>query len=272
MLAQPKWLSRNAWQVVLLFVLWHKIITAEKLFWNNSFCKTTNFTRNSLKRPFFPEDPERTKSPENSKKQFSGQYFRNSFVSEANEEALEGDILKGEPHSYLCSESSQKSLMVDALFVAAWVRPGSFANSLALKTRRANESLRSQCALPTFFRFGKANLANRGRTPTQTCLQITGRQKGGFVKGWFWRMYPPSGFRSGGTCKRTRSGFRSREHPNVSLFRFSFRGNIRQNHPFGSHALGPPEQMLGTMRSQQCRHPLSPRPRLFGLEPNMFRR
>ena len=29
------------------------------------------------------------------------------------------------------------------------------------------------------------------------------RQKGGFLKGWFWRMYPRSGFRSGGTCERT---------------------------------------------------------------------
>ena len=29
------------------------------------------------------------------------------------------------------------------------------------------------------------------------------RQKGGFVKGWFWRMCPRSGFRSEGTCERT---------------------------------------------------------------------
>ena len=33
--------------------------------------------------------------------------------------------------------------------------------------------------------------------------KITGRQKGGFIKGWFWRMCPRSGFRSGGTCERT---------------------------------------------------------------------
>ena len=32
---------------------------------------------------------------------------------------------------------------------------------------------------------------------------FTGRYKGGFVKGWFWRMYPRSGFRSGGTFERT---------------------------------------------------------------------
>ena len=38
--------------------------------------------------------------------------------------------------------------------------------------------------------------------PTET-TQVTGRQKGGFVKGWFWRMYPRSGFRSGGTSERT---------------------------------------------------------------------
>ena len=52
------------------------------------------------------------------------------------------------------------------------------------------------------------------------CLYLTmrsfhyGRQKGGFVKGWFWRTYPRSGFRSG-------------DHANVPSFRFSFRGNIR---------------------------------------------
>ena len=34
-------------------------------------------------------------------------------------------------------------------------------------------------------------------------LRFIGRQKGGFVKGWFWRTYPRSGFRSGGTCERT---------------------------------------------------------------------
>ena len=29
------------------------------------------------------------------------------------------------------------------------------------------------------------------------------RQRSGFVKGWFWRMYPRSGFRSGGTSECT---------------------------------------------------------------------
>ena len=32
---------------------------------------------------------------------------------------------------------------------------------------------------------------------------FTGRWKGGFVKGWFWRTYPRSGFRSGGTSAET---------------------------------------------------------------------
>ena len=32
---------------------------------------------------------------------------------------------------------------------------------------------------------------------------VTGRLKGGFVKGWFWRMCPRSGFRSGGTSAKT---------------------------------------------------------------------
>ena len=41
---------------------------------------------------------------------------------------------------------------------------------------------------------------------------LSGRQEGGFVKGWFWRMCPRSGFRSGG-------------HANVPSFRFSFRKN-----------------------------------------------
>ena len=65
-------------------------------------------------------------------------------------------------------------------------------------------------------------------------LSFTGRQKGGFVKGWFWRMYPHSGFRSRRTCERTLIPvFVPGEHPNVPSFQFSFRGNIRQNHPFG---------------------------------------
>ena len=57
---------------------------------------------------------------------------------------------------------------------------------------------------------------------------ITGRQKGGFVKAWFWRMCPRSGFRFGGTCERTLVPvFVPGEHPNVPSFRFSFRGNMR---------------------------------------------
>ena len=65
------------------------------------------------------------------------------------------------------------------------------------------------------------------------------RVKGGFVKGWFWRMCPRSGFRSGGTCECTLVPvFVPGEHPNVPSFRMSFRGNIRQNHPFGNHPFG----------------------------------
>ena len=64
-------------------------------------------------------------------------------------------------------------------------------------------------------------------------IVLTGRQKGGFVKGWFWRMCPRSGFRSQGTCERTLVPvFVPGEHPNVPSFRFSVRGHIRQNHPF----------------------------------------
>ena len=58
-------------------------------------------------------------------------------------------------------------------------------------------------------------------------------KKGVFVKGWFWRTCPRSAFRSGGTCEPTLVPvFVPGEHPNVPLFRFSFRGNIRQDHPF----------------------------------------
>ena len=47
-------------------------------------------------------------------------------------------------------------------------------------------------------------------------------------------MWPRSSFRSGGTCERTLVPvFVPGEHPIVPSFRFSFRGNIRQNHPFG---------------------------------------
>ena len=58
---------------------------------------------------------------------------------------------------------------------------------------------------------------------------LTGRKKGGFVKGWFWRTYPRSGFRSGGTCEVP--SFRFFVPGNMRSFRFSFRGNIRQNKP-----------------------------------------
>ena len=54
------------------------------------------------------------------------------------------------------------------------------------------------------------------------------------VKGWFWRICPRSGLRSGGTCERTLVPvFVPGELPSVPSLRFSFRENIRQNHPFG---------------------------------------
>ena len=48
-------------------------------------------------------------------------------------------------------------------------------------------------------------------------------------------MYPRSGFRSGGTCKRTLvdSGFVPGKHANVPSFRFSFRGEHPPKPPFG---------------------------------------
>ena len=53
-------------------------------------------------------------------------------------------------------------------------------------------------------------------------------------------MYPRSSFRFGGTCERTLAPvFVPGEHQNVPSFRFSFRGNIRQNHPFGNLPFNP---------------------------------
>ena len=59
-------------------------------------------------------------------------------------------------------------------------------------------------------------------------------------------MCPRSGFRSGGTRERTLvPAFVPGEHPNVPSFRFSIRGNIRQNHPFGKPpSWEPPKRVL----------------------------
>ena len=77
----------------------------------------------------------------------------------------------------------------------------------------------------------------------QEHLRFTGREKGGFVKGWFWRTCPRSGFRSGGTCECTvvpvfwfggnirmypRSGFRSGGT--------SAKTTLLKNHPFSSES------------------------------------
>ena len=47
------------------------------------------------------------------------------------------------------------------------------------------------------------NLDRQNSPQKKSLLRFTGRYKGGFVKGWFWRMCPRSGFRSGGTCECT---------------------------------------------------------------------
>ena len=71
-------------------------------------------------------------------------------------------------------------------------------------------------------------LSDRGSV-SGICKRVIERQKGGFVKGWFWRMYPPSGFRSEGTCKRSLVlVFVLGEHANVPSFRFSFPGTSTQ--------------------------------------------
>ena len=67
------------------------------------------------------------------------------------------------------------------------------------------------------------------------------------MQGWFWRTYPRSGFRSGGTCERTLVPvFVPGEHLNVPSFRFSFRGYIRQNHPFRNHPFVNPREKAET--------------------------
>ena len=101
------------------------------------------------------------------------------------------------------------------------------------------------------------------RTAPTTCLkksrglpghypvELTGRQKGMFfLEVWFWRMCPCSGFRSGGTCERRTlvPVFVPGEHPNVSSFRFSFRRNIRQNHPFGRPPFCQPARKTRVLR------------------------
>ena len=60
-----------------------------------------------------------------------------------------------------------------------------------------------------------------------------------FQKGGFGERALVAVFRSGGTCERTLVlVFVLGENPNVPSFRFSFRGNIRQNYPFGNHPFG----------------------------------
>ena len=72
----------------------------------------------------------------------------------------------------------------------------------------------------------------RGGFPIWTCLSrfvpyFTGREKGGFLKGWFWRMCPRSGFCSG-------------EHANVPAFRFFVGGTLVPVFVPGKHSPKPP--------------------------------
>ena len=70
-------------------------------------------------------------------------------------------------------------------------------------------------------------------------LRLTRRYKGGFVKGWFWRTYPRSGVRSGGTSERALVlVLRSGGTPERALVPVFVPAEIRQNHPFGNHPFG----------------------------------
>ena len=66
-------------------------------------------------------------------------------------------------------------------------------------------------------------------------------------------MYPRSGFRSGGAYERTLVPvFVPGEHPNVPSFRFSFRVNIRQNHPFGKAPFCQPPSFVSRFVGTCC--------------------
>ena len=96
---------------------------------------------------------------------------------------------------------------------------------------------------------------------------ITRRQKGGFVKGWFWHMCPRSGFFSGGTCKCTLVPvFVPGEHANVPSF-WSFRGNICQNHPLGKPPFREPPTLVV---NSQFTFKVNSSPRLFLHNKNAF--
>ena len=85
----------------------------------------------------------------------------------------------------------------------------------------------------------RVNCQNGDGGVVPSLVILTGKQKGGFIKGRLWRMCASSSFRSGGTCERTLVPvFVPGEHPNVPSFRFSFRGNILQNHLFGKPVSG----------------------------------
>ena len=69
--------------------------------------------------------------------------------------------------------------------------------------------------LEYFFKFFELNTKAAFAKAAFDILRLFERkQKGGFVKGWFWRMYPRSGFGAG-------------EHPHVPSCSFLVPGNIR---------------------------------------------
>ena len=64
-------------------------------------------------------------------------------------------------------------------------------------------------------------------------MKVERKQKGGFIKGRFWRMCSRSLFWYRGTSACTLGPVCGTwEHPNVPSFRFLVPVNIRQNHPF----------------------------------------
>ena len=103
----------------------------------------------------------------------------------------------------------------------------------------------AQSELGTGSEFG-TEVAKRYGEDTEMIVsmqRIERKQKGGFVKGRFWRMCLRSGFWYRGTSAWTLVPvLGAGEHTNVPLFRFLVPGNIRQNHPFGNHPCANPER------------------------------
>ena len=99
--------------ITALLILFLELITSDtKLLLTKNyfeiiiFGKLTNLTRNSLKMSFFPGHFESSKSLKNYENQFSGNYFRNNFVSEGN---YLREAAKRDPHQRFRGDFGDKN-------------------------------------------------------------------------------------------------------------------------------------------------------------------